>query len=540
MLDSFWNTKNKLSIVFSLFFLVFCFIFFRIFYLSHNFGQKKSSNYNFSSKESKFSRLNILDRNGMVLATNIPVSSVFMNPKKIIDINFTVERLLSVFSDLKKQKLLNSFYENQNKTFVWVKRDISLQEKEKLINEFFLPGIEIENYEKRVYPYEKLLSHVIGYVNRDMEGLAGIERYFNDFLNCSKCELTKKNLPTVLELTIDIRIQNILYQELEAAIELFQANAAFGIVVNPNNGDILAMVSKPDFDPNNLNIQTKDNFFNTITQANYEIGSCMKAITLSIGFDTNTISLDDVYMIEDMKIGNYLIKDTHKMNRLSGIDEIFLHSSNVGASKIILEIGKDKVYSYLQELGLFDRIEELEISEKAYPLFLPYDACKDLNLMTMSYGYGIAQSPAHFVKAFIPIINGGFLYPITLIKKQKSALPKKIFSEMTSNKMKKLLRLAVEQGTGRNAIIGGYNIGGKTGTAYKNTLGKYHKSERISSFIGVLPIEKPKYVLMVGFDTPQKNAFSNKFLGGASTAAPIAQKIFKKIIALDAIESILE
>lgn len=470
-------------------------------------------------------RNEIIDRNGHLLAASIPSSSLFVNPHQLLDPKHTIDQLCSILPNLDKQKLLREF--NSDKKFVWVQRDLTPNQQDAIFN-LGIIGLGFEHEQKRIYPFNNLASHLIGYVNRDLEGIAGIEKSYNNGLS--------NNDKQKLELSIDIRLQDILSEELNNIIKKFDAQGAVGIVADPNNGEILAMVSKPDFDINSPGKAKANQLFNMASLGVYEIGSVFKALTMAIGLDTNIISMHDVYDISYMKVGGFAIKDYAPKQGWHTVPEIFLHSSNIGVSQIMLEIGKDNLWSYFKKFGLLDRTN-IEIPERGSPLYRHYAKWDDLTLVTMSYGYGLSVTPLNFMQAMLPLVNGGYAYPVTLLKRKEKTEGIRVLKQSTSDQMKKLFRLAVNRGTARKAEIQGYFIGGKTGTANKSSNnGGYNKNVRISSFFGIIPASKPKYAIYIMVDEPKGNKDTMGYATGGWVAVPAAKNIFEKMVALYALE----
>lgn len=480
----------------------------------------------FFSKADMFRR-DIVDRHGNLLAVNLPIASLYAKPRKVVDAESTAEKLVKVFPELDKTKTLELL--KSSKKFVWIKRDITPKQQEDIFN-LGIPGLEFEREQKRIYTYGNLLSHTLGYVGRDMEGLAGIEKYFDQLLISQNED--KQSLNSNLQLSIDVRAQNILSEEIEKTVKKFNAKSGAGIIVNPNNGEIIAMVSKPDFDPHYPGGSRESELFNMVTQGAYEMGSGMKALTIAIGLDTSIVSMNDAYDLSYMKVGKFKVKDLHPSKGWNSLAQIFLNSSNIGVSQIMLEVGKNNLRNYLKKLKLLDKLE-IELPERARPLFPHYNRWNDLSLVTMSYGYAISESPAHFVQAMIPLVNGGIMYPLTLIKGQNDKIVgDRIFTEATSKSIRQLMRIVVAEGTGRKAEVKGYYVGGKTGTAEKAIDGKYYKNKRMSSFFGIIPASKPQYILYVIFDEPQGIKETFGFAGGGWTAAPTAGAIFERLAVL--------
>jgi cell division protein FtsI (penicillin-binding protein 3) len=483
-------------------------------------------------------RLDIVDRNNNLLAVNLPSASLYANPKKVIEPELVAKQLHSVIPSLGFSQILSQLKSEKN--FVWIKRDLSPQEYQKIYN-LGLPGFEFEREEKRIYTYGNLLSHVIGYVGRDLKGLSGIEQYFENFLTEQQEAEDRRDFGDNLRLSIDVRVQNILSEEMDRTIKKFSAKGAAGIVVDPNNGEILALVSKPDFDPHHPGKASPEQLFNMATQGVYELGSGMKSLTMAIGFDTNSISIQDAYDLSYMRVNGFQVKDTHPMKGWQSVPQIFLKSSNIGVAQIMLEVGRDNLADYLRKLNMLDKLN-IELPERGRPLFPPSSRWTDLSLVTMSYGYGLSASPLHFVQAMVPVVNGGVLYPLTLLKRdeKKEVQGERVFTEETSSSMRKLMRLGISKGTGSKAEVKGYYAGGKTGTAEIAHAGRYDKNRRMSSFFGIIPATKPKYIVYVIYNEPKGIKESFGFAGGGWVAAPTVGVVFEKLAGLYGMEKLDE
>ncbi|GAB4163914.1 MAG: penicillin-binding protein 2 [Rickettsiaceae bacterium] len=524
--------SNRLNVVIFGFSLIFLVLAVRLLAIA-------SSEYiNFSKAISRktIHRLDITDRNNNLLAVSLPGASLYANPRRIIDPEDSLKKLLTIIPDLNQKKVLSDL--KSDKRFVWVKRDITPLEHEKIYN-LGMPGFGFEREQKRIYTYGNLLSHVIGYVGRDMNGLAGVEQFYERFLTGQQEIEDRSDLGDTLQLSIDVRVQNILSEEIDHAMKKFNAKGAAGIIVDPNNGEILALVSKPDFDPHNPGNSKPNQLFNVATQGVYEMGSGMKGLTIAIGIDTGVTAVTDAYDLSYMKVGGFQVKDTHPLKGWHSVPHIFLKSSNIGVSQIILEIGKKNFREYLKKLRLLEPLQ-LEILERARPLFPNYSRWNDLSLVTMSYGYSISESPAHFVQAMIPVVNGGVMYPLTLVKRnsQKPIVGETIFQENTSKEMRKLMRLVVSDGTGSKAEVPGYYVGGKTGTAYVAHAGKYDKNKRISSFLGIMPASNPKFMVYIVYNEPVGTKETFGFAGGGWTAAPTVGAVLKRLVGLYGIQKL--
>lgn len=530
------NTKIRLLIVICGFAFLFCTLSYRLIIVATNVYDKNL----YSLKKNSQFRKEIVDRNDNLLAVNLPSSSLFANPQIVLDPETSVKKLAEILPDINKTKLLLDL--KSNKSFIWVKRDLLPSQQER-ITSLGLLGFDFEEEQKRIYTFSNLLSHIVGYVGRDLVGLSGLELAYDKYLTNSDPDLNqpgKQKEP--LKLSIDIRLQSILSEEMDKTLKQFSATGGVGIIANPNNGEILALVSKPDFDPHYPNLAKPKQLFNMASLGIYEIGSVFKSLTMAVGFDTGTINMNDAYDISYMKVGGFQIKDYKPKQGWHSVPDIFLHSSNIGVSQIILEIGKNNFKKYLKKLGLFDQLQ-IELPERGTPLFPSEKRWSELTSATMSYGYGISISPLHFVRAMLPVVNGGILYDLTLLKRKDEKVEgTRVFSENTSKQMRQLFRSVVKEGTGKRAEVKGYLIGGKTGTAEKLSSNggkkKYLKNSRTTSFLGLLPASKPEYVIYIMIDEPKPTKETFGFATAGWTAAPTAGRVLERMISLYGLEPI--
>lgn len=480
-------------------------------------------------------RREIVDRNNTLLAVNLSTASLYANPKKMIDPVEATSLLTKVIPGIDQNSLLRDLKSDKN--FVWVKRDLTPKEQYGVHN-LGIPGFYFQQDQRRVYTYSNLMSHILGYVGRDGHGLAGIESYFDKKLLNVDIQSSPSQNP--LELAIDIRVQNIVSEELEYTIKKFSAKGGVGIIADANNGEIIAMVSKPDFDPHNPAKASADELFNKATLGVYEVGSVFKAITIAIGFDSKKLQINDLYNLSaPIKISKYSFKDFHPRPGWRTVAEIFMYSSNIGVVQIVLELGKEIFKKYLKNLGFMNQVD-IELPERGTPLLPPNKLWGDINTATMSYGNGLSVSPLHMVQAMIPVVNGGYMHKLSLIKKNgyNKSESIKVLDEGTSFLINKLLRLTVTKGTGKMAEVKGYIPGGKTGTANKPQGGKYSKNSRLSSFLGAFPMVNPKYVFYIMIDDPKGIKETYGYATAGYTAAPTAGNIISRIGTLYGIDPI--
>lgn len=463
-------------------------------------------------------RASILDRNGNVLASNLTTASLYANPHKIIDRQAAVSLLCDVFKGkrcLEIEKKLTS-----DKPFVWLKRHLTPTEQQ-IVHDLGIAGIGLMRDEKRVYPHANLFAHTIGYVDIDGNGLSGVEQYFDQQL---------KNDYEPLQLTIDTRIQQVLREEILEQAKAHNAIGGSGVVMNAKNGEVLALVSLPDFDPHDVGSATERQRFNQVTLGAYEMGSTFKVATLAMGLDGKHVELNDVFntdstiMIGKKKISNYRGK-----GGLMTVPEILMYSSNIGSAQVAMKVGISNQRSYLKDFGLLSPVP-IELPETAHPLYPPAKLWSQASLITISYGHGIAVTPLHVAQVMGAIVNGKLVRP-TLLKtfEDKIADAPQVLSEKSVEMMRKLLRLVVIDGYGKKANVEGYFVGGKTGTAEKLSGRTYTKNANLASFMGAFPMHDPEYVVVVLIDEALPNKENGGFTTGGMLAAPVAGRIIERI-----------
>lgn len=478
-------------------------------------GKDESAAFEFAQAET-FGRAEIVDREEQLLAINLSAASLYANPKKVMDVDEVIEKINTILPDVSADTLRRRLA--SDRSFIWIKRGLTPIEQYH-VNALGLPGLYFENEERRVYPHKQLLSHVLGYVGVDETGLSGVEKYYDE-------QLSDINSDKPLVLSLDVRVQDILRTALIKRVEKYKAKGAAGVVMDSRNGEIIAMVSLPDFDSNTPQLSPQNHRFNRATYGVYEMGSTFKTFTLAMGLENGSITmLDDFNVQKPLRVANFTIRDYHpKKGRLS-VPEIFMFSSNIGTAQIALEVGGVKQQQFLRELGLMEQIT-VELPERSNPL-LPSRWGK-VHTTTVSYGHGMAVTPLHVVKATAALINGGIMYEPTIIKGgNKFSLPYRVVSEETSREMRKLLRYAVSHGTGSRADAKGYLVGGKTGSADKpNQQGGYASNAIISSFVGAFPMNEPQYVVMTMFDEPK---VKRGFVTGGVVAAPAVKEVISRI-----------
>jgi len=332
-----------------------------------------------------------------------------------------------------------------------------------------------------------------------------------------------------VQLSLDVRIQQILRQELQRGIDDFTGIGGAGIVLDAQTGEVLAMVSLPDFDPNQINSANPDQRFNRATLGVYEMGSTFKTLNTAMALDSGKIKMTDAFdAAHPIQIGRYTIHDFEPMHRALSVPEVFMYSSNIGAARMAMVIGIEAQKAFMAKFGML-RPVSLELPELGKPQY-PAD-WRPINSMTIAFGQGIAVSAVHVVSAVAAMVNGGLIRPATLIKRAPDEVSdgQRVISPDTSSKMRELLRLVVQAGTGKSADAPGYLVGGKTGTAQKQKGHGYEPNARLASFIGAFPMSAPRYVVFVMVDEPHPNAHSYGFATGGWVAAPVVSRVVQRM-----------
>ncbi len=496
-----------------------------MFFVDENITQEKQAISTLAPKEMR--RADIVDRNGVLLATSLKTASLFADPKLVVDAQETAKELAKLFSSQSYESYLEKLQKKNR--FVWLKRNLipSEQNKIMLIGD---PGLAFREEYQRVYPQGELVSHTIGYVSQDNKGLAGLERAFQPLLSENKKEVSLKT-------TLDVRLQHALRQEIQNTIEKFSAKAGTGLIMDVNNGDVLAMVSLPDFDPNVKGKMSDDTAFNRASLGVYELGSVFKIFSTAALVESNDNALTMTFdATEPLKRGRYTIRDYHPEKRILTVPEVFMVSSNIGTALMGESIGTDGLKAFYKKLGLFEKPDTVlpEVGSPLYPR--PW---RDINTLTASYGHGIAVSPLQLVTAVSTIVNGGYSVRSRFILPEQEkhentfeTASVRVIKEETSQVMRGLLRLVVTDGTARKAEVTGYEVGGKTGTAEKPGAHGYDRNKLISSFVGVFPTSAPKYVVFVAIDEPHGIKESYGYATAGWTAAPAAGRIIKRMASL--------
>ena len=474
---------ERISFIFFVFFIITIIFTSKMIYLGF-----KKTNQTQTVKEKEKYRASIMDRNGNIIAKTVRVTNLGINPNQLINKEKLLISLKLIFPDKNFEKEING------KKFFYVKKKISPSklEKIKLLGE---KSFKEEENIARVYPNGNLFSHILGQIDTDNNGVSGIEKSFD-------YELTTSNKP--LKLSLDTEIQYLIREELLKFQEIFNSYGSTAILMNVNSGEILSMVSIPDFDLNKREDISDKKFINRSTKGVYELGSVFKTFTLAAGLQQNVIQEDTLFknLPKKIKCAGRSISE-YDMDIPSSLtaEEILIRSGNIGSIKIAQKVGLENFKDFLENLDLLNKIQ-FDIEEVGNPIPFKWGKCK---LATSAYGHGITTTPLQLAKAYAIIANGGYKIKPTLIKKEKNLKRgEQIITQENSNKINEILRKIVtsEQGTANLANIAGYEIAGKTGTAQKSIKGKYSK-KKINTFASIFPISSPKYVLIVLLDEPK-------------------------------------
>tara|TARA_B100001142_G_scaffold126291_1_gene128177 strand:+ start:2248 stop:4026 length:1779 start_codon:yes stop_codon:yes gene_type:complete len=485
-------------------------------------------------------RSNILDRNGNILATNLPTFALYARPQVMIRPQLAVKKLIKIFPDLNAKKMLIDF--TGQKTFLWVKDKLSPEQRQ-AVHEIGEPGLMYGPREMRLYPNGRFASHVLGgtrfnnqsATNADMVGNAGVEATFNNYLS------DRADEGKALQLSLDLSVQAAVENILGGSMNIMRAKGATSIVLDVITGEIITMVSLPDFDPNNRQIEfAGDNannnpLFNRAVQGVYELGSTYKVFTVAKALDLGLVDPEteiDVFRKTNI-LGTEVRDDHYKVPKLS-VTDILTESSNVGTATLAAKIGKNNQISMLKDLGLFHPTEVELIEAKGITPLKPKKWI-DSSTVTISYGYGLSMSPLHLAVAYATLINGGFKVTPTILKQDNKDLGRRVISAETSNQLRKILRSVVQRGTATLGNVEGYEVGGKTGTANKQKVGArgYDNDRVVSTFVSFFPVKIPRYVLLVSFDEPSYRGGKEKNERSAGwTAVPVAAEIIKRIAPL--------
>ncbi|MCC0029971.1 MAG: penicillin-binding protein 2 [Brucellaceae bacterium] len=477
------------------------------------------------------SRPDIVDRNGEVLATDINTASLFAEPRRIVDADEAIERLSSVLSDLDMEETYRKLKSGAG--FVWLRRELTPGQQADIMA-LGIPGIGFRTEKRRFYPGGPTASHILGLVNIDNQGIAGLEKYIDDqgFAELQSTGLASSTDLEPFKLSVDLRVQHIVRDEIARGMERYHAIAAGGVVLNVKTGEVVAMASVPDFDPNKPFNALDPDRLNRMSAGVYEMGSTFKTFTTAMALDSGKVTLASRFdASKPIKISRFTINDFHGKRRVLSVPEVFIYSSNIGTAKMAEAVGIEGHKEFLHRIGLLDRMHT-ELPEVAKPTE-PAE-WKKLNSITISFGHGAATTPLQTAVAAAALMNGGKLIPPTFLPRSEAeadAVATQVVQPSTSAKMRYLFRLNVEKGSGRRAAVPGYFVGGKTGTAEKVVNGRYSSAKRFNAFLSAFPMDDPQYVVLVIIDEPKPEKEGMGATAGAN-AAPIVSNIIRRSAAM--------
>ena len=530
------RTKGRL-VLFGLFVLMgFSLISMKIAFLA---SKENKKNIRYSETSKIYSRLNISDRNGFILATNLEGVSVYIRPEEIEKKALLAQRLRNIFPDLDEVVLWNKL--NDGRKFFWLK-DLVSPKQEKALFELGQPGIYFGKREYRFYPYGTLASHVIGYtkVNEfdvnyaEISGISGVEKAFEDELAIKRLSKIKNN---TIKLSLDLPVQAEVENVLKEWQKRMSAKAGGVVIMDIHSGEIIALASSPGFDSNKQRgelAKNKDSsaYFNRVVQGVYEMGSTFKIFSVAQGIEKNLFTLDTLIDTRAFRINSRKIEDKYKFNSKSSVYEIIVRSSNVGSARLALIVGEKGLKEIFSALGLLEPVG-LELGEANLTQPILPKSWRDLTLATVSYGYGMSVSLLHLAKAYAIIGNGGFDVEPTILKKEHNGhFGSRVLKKTTSDVILELLEAVVndQRGTARILQSKYYRIGGKTGTAEKISHDKkgYQKDKVIGNFVGLFPLKEPKFVVAAFLDEPENNLLEEPCRYASCTVVPMVKKLIER------------
>ncbi|WP_409457296.1 peptidoglycan D,D-transpeptidase FtsI family protein [Rhizobium sp.] len=481
------------------------------------------------------SRPDIIDRNGALLATDLNMVSLYADPRKIVDANEVVEKLSAVIPNLDwrdTHKKLRS-----NTAFQWLRRQLTPRQQADILA-LGIPGIGFRPEKRRFYPGAETASHIVGHVNVDNQGLAGMERYLDQqgLSDLRQLGMTSGAPLEPVRLSIDMRVQTIVRDVAAKSMEAYQAEAAGAAIIDVETGEVLAMASVPDYNPNEpsrtlpdgtVDKEYEKGWFNRMSNATFEMGSTFKSFTLAMGLDAGKIDLNTVVdASRPIRMGGFTIKDFKGKNRPLSIPEVFQYSSNIGTAAVADRVGIEGHQEFLTRLGLLTKMET-EMPGVATPT--QPRTWKKINSVTISFGHGVATTPLQTAVAAASLINGGRLLPPTFLPRTSEVaadIGKTVLKEKTSADMRFLFDWNGVKGSGRGAAVEGFRVGGKTGTADKVINGRYSSDVNFNAFVAAFPMDKPKYIVLSIIDAPKTG--ENGGRTAASTAAPMVKRIIAR------------
>ncbi|WP_297780227.1 penicillin-binding protein 2 [uncultured Roseovarius sp.] len=484
-------------------------------------------------------RADIVDREGRILATNFDTHSLYAQPQMMVDPAHAADRLVEIFPDLERERLIKDF--TGPRKFLWIKKKLSPEQKQ-AVHDIGEPGLLFGPREMRLYPNGRLAAHVLGGTSfgregvhaAELVGVAGVERHQDARLR----DPAQAHEPLVLSL--DLSVQAAMERVLYGGMKIMNAKGAAGILMDAKSGEVVAVASLPDFDPNDRpalptsGSPSDSPLFNRAVQGVYELGSTFKVFPIAQAMELKLVTPDSIVNTKSpMQWGKFRIRDFKNYGPELSVTKVIVKSSNVGTARIALEIGAKRQREFLDQLGFIDPVQ-LEIAEASGSTPLLPKNWSELSTMTISYGHGLSVSPMHLAAGYATIANGGRRVTPTLLRDPTRAPGERVMSEATSAAMRKMLRQVVSEGTASLGEVPGYAVGGKTGTADKpkERGGGYYKDKVISTFASMFPAHDPKYVLVVTLDEPVETSGDEPRRTAGWTAVPVAAEIIRRVAPL--------
>ena len=499
------------------------------------FGDPPSQEHRVAAASSTAFRPDIVDRNGEILATDIRTVSVFAEPGNIYDKDEAVELLTAVLPELNASELrakLSSRKGRSGAGFVWVKRELTPKQQAE-VHRLGIPGIGFLPDHKRVYPNGVAAAHILGATNLDGVGIAGMEKYIDSTglqaLNSFGLVSKQADLKPV-QLSLDLRAQFAVRDELAWGIDHFKAKAGASMILDVKTGEVIALVSMPDFDPNDPKDALSPDRINRMNVGVYEMGSTFKAMTLAMALDSGKYNVNSTFDTRGgvLNWGRQKIHEYHGTNRVITMPEVFTHSSNIGSAKMALGVGVPGHKAFLRKMGLLDRLRT-ELPESAAPI-VP-SRWSEINTITIAFGHGIAVAPIQAAAAVAAIANGGDLITPTFLKANPDdkARSTHVLSSQTSEAMRYIMRLNAAEGSAKKAAVPYYFVGGKTGTAEKVIGGRYIHNRLFTTFMAAMPMNDPKYLIVTIMDEPQGLPESGGYATAAWNSGVVTGKIIERV-----------
>lgn len=447
------------------------------------------------------SRPDIVDRNGEVLATDIKTASLFAEPRRIVDADEAIERLSTVLPEIDYEQTYRKLKSGAG--FVWLQRQLTPKQQADIMA-LGVPGLGFRTEKRRFYPSGETSSYIVGLTNIDNQGISGMEKYIDEQglsdLQASGLAVAKDLKP--VKLSIDLRVQHVVRDEIAAGLERYRALGAGAVVLNIKTGEVMAMASVPDFDPNNpYNAQEKDRL-NRMSAGLYEMGSTFKSFTSAMALDSGKATMNSRFdASHPIRVGHQAIHDFHGKNRVLSLPEVFLYSSNIGSAREAELVGIEGHREFLHRLGILDRMQT-ELPEVARPT--EPKVWKQVNSFTIAFGHGVSTTPLQAAVGCAALMQGYLIEPTFLVRSEEEAMAvaKKVVSDKTVEGMRYLYTLNAEKGSARNARAPGYRVGGKTGTAEKVINGRYSKDLNFNTFVAAFPMDDPQFLVFTIADAP--------------------------------------